>query len=81
MHIQRKGNKDKPISDVQQRRNHRIAKMRARIDHVFSSLVQMGGKVFRSIGLARAMLHLNWKVATYNWQRLAYLKEAQVEAF
>ncbi|MDB5759485.1 MAG: family transposase, partial [Burkholderia sp.] len=34
-----------------------------------------------SIGLARARLHLNWKVAAYNLQRLAYLKEAGVEAF
>lgn len=31
MHIQYKGSKDKPVSEVQQRRNHRIAKTRARI--------------------------------------------------
>src|SRR5512133_3785264 len=81
MHIQRKGSKDKPISEAQQRRNHRIAKTRARIEHVFAGLAQMGGKTLRSIGLARAKLHLNWKVAAYNLQRLVYLKEAGVEAF
>jgi hypothetical protein len=40
----------------------------------------MGGKA-RSIGLPRAALHLNWKVAAYNLQRLVYLKEARIEAF
>jgi IS5 family transposase len=48
---------------------------------VFAGLAQMGGKTLRSIGLARARLHLNWKVAAYNLQRLVYLKEAGAEAF
>ena len=81
MHIQRKGTKDKPISETQQRRNHRIAKTRARIEHVFAGLAQLGGKTLRSIGLPRATLQLNWKVAAYNLQRLVYLKEARIAAF
>lgn len=81
MHIQRKGSKDKPISDTQQRSNHRIAKTRAHIEHVFAGLDQMGGKALRSIGLERATLHLNWEVAAYNLQRLVYLKEARITAF
>jgi IS5 family transposase len=81
MHIQRKGSKDKPISATQQRRNHRIAKTRARVEHVFAGLAQLGGKAVRSIGLSRATLQLNWKVAAYNLQRLVYLKEARIEAF
>jgi len=81
MHIQRKGSKDKPISQAQERRNKRIAKTRARVEHVFAGLAQMGDKVLRSIGLARATLHLNWKVAAYNLQRLCYLKEAKIVAF
>lgn len=64
----------------QQRRNHRIAKTRARVEHVFVGLAQIGGKALCSIALARATLQLNWKVAAYNLQRLVYLKEAQVEA-
>ena len=36
---------------------------------------QMGGKALRSIGLARATLHLNWKAATYNLRRLCSLME------
>ena len=81
MHIQRKGSKGKSISATQERRNKRIAKTRARVEHVFAGLAQLGGKALRSIGLARATLHLNWKVAAYNLRRLVYLKEARIEAF
>ena len=81
MDIQRKGSKDKPISETQKRRNHCIAKPRARVEHVFAGLAQMGGKALRSIGLRRATLHLNWKVAAYNLQRLVYLKEAESRRF
>lgn len=73
LHIQRKGQPGKPLSECQQARNRRIAKTRARVEHVFASLEQMGGKGLRSIGLARATLHLNWKAATYNLRRLCSL--------
>ena len=75
VHIQRKGQAGKPLSDCQERRNKRIAKVRARVEHVFAGLEQMGGKALRSIGLARATLHLNWKAATYNLRRLCSLME------
>ncbi len=81
LHIQRKGQVGKPLSDCQERRNKRIAKTRARVEHVFASLEQMGGKALRSIGLARATLHLNWKAATYNLRRLCSLKEVGAAAF
>ena len=81
MHIQRKGTKDKAISATQEQRNKRIAKTRARVEHIFAGLAQMGDKVVRSIGLARATLHLNWKAAAYNLRRLCYLTEARVVAF
>lgn len=75
LHIQRKGQAGKPLSDCQERRNRRIAKTRARVEHIYASLEQMGGKALRSIGLARATLHLNWKAATYNLRRLCSLME------
>ena len=56
MFIQRKGSKDKPLSETQQKRNRRIAKTRARVEHVFAGLALLGGKTLRSIGLARATL-------------------------
>lgn len=40
-----------------------------------------GGKVLRSIGLARAARHLHWKAATYTLRRLCSLKEARPRPF
>lgn len=50
--IQRKGKRNKPLSEAQQRRNHGIAKVRARVEHVFAALEHMGGKLIRTIGQA-----------------------------
>ena len=70
MHIQRKGQAERALSQCQAQRNRRIARARARVEHVFASLEQRGGKALRSIGLARATLHLNWKAAANNLRRL-----------
>ncbi|SCC95929.1 transposase [Thiomonas sp. X19] len=81
MHIQRKGQAGKPLSDCQERRNRRIAKTRARVEHIYASLEQMGGKALRSIGLDRATLHLHWKAAAYNLRRLCTLMEVGPQPF
>jgi IS5 family transposase len=77
-HIQRKAKQGKPLSACQERRNNRISKTRVRVEHPYAALEQMGGKLLRSIGLARAELHLSCKVATYNLRRLCYLIEAGI---
>lgn len=81
MHIQRKASPGKPLSDCQNRRNTRIARTRARVEHVFAGLAEMGGKALRCIGLDRAALLLNWKAAVYNLRRLCGLKTCGVVAF
>lgn len=81
VHIQRKAAKGKPLSNCQKRRNTRIAKTRARVEHVFAAIEQLGGKGLRSIGLARATLQLNLKAATYNLRRLCSLKNCGILAF
>lgn len=81
VNIQRKAQKGKPLSDCQKRRNTRIAKTRARVEHVFAGIEQLGGKGLRSIGLARATLQLNLKAATYNIRRLCSLKTCGILAF
>lgn len=78
MHIQRKAGKGKPLSDCQKQRNTRIAKSRARVEHVYASLEQMGGKGLRCIGLGRAVIQLHLKAATYNLRRLCSLKTSGV---
>ena len=79
--FQRKGQAGKPLSDCQERRNWRIAKTRARVEPIYASLEQMGGKALRAIGLDRATLHLHWKAATYNLRRLCTLMEAGPQPF
>jgi len=79
VHIQRKAAKGKPLSACQKGRNTRIAKTRARVEHVFASLEQMGGKGLRCIGLDRATLQLNFKAATYNLRRLCSLKTCGIK--
>lgn len=79
--IQRKGNKNKPLSECQKRRNQRIAKVRARVEHVFGAMAQMGGKLIRTIGQVRADFALTMQALAYNVKRFAWLKEAGIEAF
>ena len=79
--IQRKGKRNKPLSECQQRRNQRIAKTRARVEHVFAAVEQMGGKLFRTIGQARANFAMTMMAACYNLKRLVYFQKAGIKAF
>lgn len=63
VHILRKARKGQPLSACQERCNTRIARTRARVEHVFAAVGQRGGKALRTIGLARANLQLHWKTA------------------
>ena len=56
VHIQRKGRFTKVISDIQKKRNCRITTPRARVEHVFGALAQMGGKLVRCMGI----VHVTW---------------------
>lgn len=78
--IQRKGARNKPLSEAQQRRNHRIAKTRARVEHVFAAIEQMGGKLIRTIGQARANFVMTMMAACYNLKRLTYFQRAGIAA-
>jgi IS5 family transposase len=79
--IQRKGSANKPISETQKQRNRRIATPRARVEHVFGSMRHMGGKLVRCMGIVRATFALHLKTASYNLERLVYLKERGIEPF
>lgn len=80
-HIQRKGKRNKPLSVCQQRRNQRIAKTRARVEHIFAAIDQMGGKLIRTIGQVRANFAMTMMAACYNLKRLAYFSRAGIKAF
>jgi IS5 family transposase len=65
----------------QQRRNQRIAKIRARVEHPFAAIAQMGGKLLRTIGQARANFAMTMMAACYNLKRLVYFNKAGIAAF
>jgi IS5 family transposase len=64
LHIQRKGSATKGISEVQKKRNRRIATPRARVEHFFGALAQMGGKLVRCMGNVRVTFVLHLKAAS-----------------
>jgi transposase, IS5 family len=66
----------KPGQDRRQRldaRNKAIGRIRARGEHVFAGLEQLGGKCVRAMTLARNELALLLKCAAYNARRLVWL--------
>lgn len=79
-HIQRKGSCNHPLSECQKRRNHRIAKIRARVEHVFAAIEQMGGKRIRTIGQARADFAMTMMAVAYNIRRLVFLQAGAARA-
>jgi IS5 family transposase len=79
--IQGKGTATRGISETQKQRNRRIATPRARVEHVFGALAQMGGKLVRCKGIVRTTLSLHLKAAAYNLKRLVFLKESGLTPF
>ena len=71
--IQRKGHACQPLSDCQRRRNQRIAKTRARVEHPFAQMRQMGRKFVRTIGQAPATVAM--MAACYNLERPAKFRD------
>jgi len=78
--IWRKGTRNKPLSDCQQRRNGRIARTRARVGHPFATIAQMGVKLIRTISQARANFAMTTIAACNNLKRLVYFQEAGIKA-
>jgi IS5 family transposase len=48
---------------------------------VFGALEQMGGKLLRTIGQARASFAMTMMAACYNLKRLTYFQKAGIQAF
>jgi hypothetical protein len=65
---------NKPIFDTKKQRNRRIATPRTRGEHVFGAMRHVGGKLASCMGTVRATFALHLETASYNLQRLVYLK-------
>ena len=71
--IQRKAKPHRPLSKRPSARNTRIARVRARVEHVFAAIEHLGGKMIRTIGQARADFALTLMAACYNLRRTVWL--------
>jgi len=80
-HIQHKAQPNQVLSDCQKKRNQRIARIRARVEHPFAQIKHMGGKLVRTIGQARATAAMTMMAACYNIKRLAKFLSDGVDAF
>ena len=79
--VQRKAKRGKPLGKRQQARNTTIARVRARVEHVFAGVHQMGGQLIRTIGIARARFQITTTLAVYNLKRLVSLRKCGVVPF
>jgi IS5 family transposase len=70
-HIQRKGYKNHKLSDFQRELNHKRAKVRCRVEHVFGYVKGKMGLFIRSIGKVRAEARIMLASLTYNMVRYA----------
>lgn len=78
--IHERGYRNRPLTGRQKQKNRTRSRTRAKVEHVFGSLVNdMGGKLLRSIGLKRAKANLGLSNLTYNLKRLV-MCEAKKQA-
>jgi IS5 family transposase len=78
-HIQEKGQAGQPLSDEQNRANRERSRIRSRVEHVFGVQENsLGGKLVRTVGLARAAVKIGLMNLSYNLKRYAYLSRRGV---
>lgn len=76
--IHHKGKRNRPLSAHKQAVNQKRSRIRARVEHVFGyQQNSMGGKLIRTIGLARASAKIGLMNLGYNMKRLVYLEKQQ----
>jgi IS5 family transposase len=71
--IHEKGYRSHPLTQTQIRNNTAKSRIRARVEHVFAAMHHFGGKMIRTIGIARAEIQIGLLNLTYNLTRYVYL--------
>ncbi|MCK5548951.1 MAG: IS5 family transposase [Hyphomicrobiaceae bacterium] len=70
-----RGRRNRSLSDAQQRANRTKSKIRARVEHVFGAQeMAPGGRLVRTIGIARAQAKIGLQNLVYNIRRLVILE-------
>lgn len=78
-HINERAYRNRPLSEAQRADNRERSKTRAKVEHVFGTMVnEMGGKAIRTIGLARAKVMLGLKNLTYNLKRFVFWQKQEI---
>jgi len=73
-HLQRKGCKNKKLSNWEKQGNHTRSKIRSRIEHVFEVKAQRAKTlIIRTIGIIRADIKIGLRNLAYNMQRYSIL--------
>jgi len=73
-HVQRKGCRNRKLTEREKRGNHTRARTRSRVEHVFGVQAQkMGDRLLRCIGKVRARCRIGLRNLAYNLDRYALL--------
>src|SRR6516225_5657590 len=73
--IHHRANRNHPLSQAQEDANRQKSKVRARIEHVFGAQQNSpGGRIVRTIGIARAKAKIGLQNLAYNIRRLVTLE-------
>ena len=79
--VHRRGKRGKPLSRHKSQVNARRSRVRARVEHVFAFQESaMGGKLVRTIGIARARTRIGMMNLVYNMRRLVWLARDGIPA-
>ena len=74
--IQRKGCKNKKLTNWEKQGNHTRAKTRCRVEHIFAAQSNLRKKAIRSIGRVRARTEIGMMNLVYNMRRFCYLERS-----
>jgi IS5 family transposase len=73
--IHQRASRNHPLSKAQENANRKKSKIRARVEHVFGAQqTSPGGRIIRTIGIARARAKIGLQNLAYNIRRLVTLQ-------
>ena len=73
--IHQRASRNHPLSKAQENANRKKSKIRARVEHVFGAQqTSPGGRIVRTIGIARAKAKIGLQNLAYNIRRLVTLE-------
>lgn len=73
-HIQRKGCRQRKLTESEQRGNRTRSRVRSRVEHVFGVQAQKAGNlILRTVGIERALAKIGLRNLAYNMDRVGML--------